>query len=409
MENRRSTFVALLGALLVAVLVPVGGAQSRQQEDRPAWSQIALDRVSVWHLVADPVHAGRLYALAPNPGRPAVLDFYRSDDRGETWNIPGARPEPGSIFIAGIGIDPTGAIYLPDSLSATYRSDDGGETWVPISERLMGASGGYGGSGLVVAPSEPQVIYVAGGANRVYRSEDGGYSWRSRRPSVPCDVQSVAVDPYVAGTVYAGGGCGLLRSDDGGTTWAQLMDHYAVEVLVNPADPTIIYAGTGHDGIWRSLDAGESWTQLSSQSAVRQLLFDRRDPAYDALIVRHGDSVSWSGDGGTTWRALGSPPVAATPPNPFLQQLAALDGHVLAGTQGSGIWRVALPPLPWLRVVSPTQVFSVTDDPLWIAQPGESYRVRREEAGWALAVREDSGPEWSVWIPLDARVQQVMT
>jgi photosystem II stability/assembly factor-like uncharacterized protein len=310
------------------------------------------------------------------------------------------------MFISGIGIDPTGAIYLPDSLDATYKSEDGGQTWIRISERLSGADGLYGFPGLVIAPSDPRTIYVAGGSYGPYRSQDAGRSWESMRPSFYCAVSSVAVHPHAARTVYAGGFCGLLRSEDGGATWTQLLDHYSAQVLVNPADPNIIYAGTARDGIWRSRDAGDSWAQIGDQLAVQQLIMDPRDPAYDALIARHGTSVSWSGNGGMTWQSLGGPRL---PPSAYtLHGVAALNGQLFAGTRGRGIWRAPLPPLPWLRVASPTQVYSVTDDPLWIAQPGESYRIRREEAGWALAVREDSGPEWSVWIPLDARVQQVM-
>jgi hypothetical protein len=59
----------------------------------------------------------------------------------------------------------------------------------------------------------------------------------------------------------------------------------------------------------------------------------------------------------------------------------------------------------WLRVMQPTQAYSVTMDPLWIAQPGEWYFVVRQEAGWALAVWEGDTADWSVWIQMDARVE----
>jgi hypothetical protein len=62
---------------------------------------------------------------------------------------------------------------------------------------------------------------------------------------------------------------------------------------------------------------------------------------------------------------------------------------------------------PWLIVSAPTQVYSVAGDSLWIAQVGEWYRIRVEQDGWALAVRETDGPEWSIWIELNSRVQHV--
>jgi hypothetical protein len=65
------------------------------------------------------------------------------------------------------------------------------------------------------------------------------------------------------------------------------------------------------------------------------------------------------------------------------------------------------PPQPWLVVFADTTAYSVTDDPMWTAAPGEWYRVVREEGGWALAIWEGDPPEYSVWIQLDERVMRV--
>lgn len=70
---------------------------------------------------------------------------------------------------------------------------------------------------------------------------------------------------------------------------------------------------------------------------------------------------------------------------------------------------------PWLLVRAPAPVLSATDDPLRTAQPGEWYRIYREEtawppavrARWALAVREGDAPDQLVWIQLDDRVQMI--
>jgi hypothetical protein len=67
------------------------------------------------------------------------------------------------------------------------------------------------------------------------------------------------------------------------------------------------------------------------------------------------------------------------------------------------------PPPPvselWLLVLDATQTYTVTDEPAWIAQPGEWYRVIMQEADWALAHWEGDPPEVAVWIQLDGRVQ----
>ena len=63
---------------------------------------------------------------------------------------------------------------------------------------------------------------------------------------------------------------------------------------------------------------------------------------------------------------------------------------------------------PWLHVLSATQAYSVTMDPLWVAQPGEWYYVVSEEDGWALAVWENDPPDWQEWIQMDTNVELVM-
>jgi hypothetical protein len=47
----------------------------------------------------------------------------------------------------------------------------------------------------------------------------------------------------------------------------------------------------------------------------------------------------------------------------------------------------------------------MTDDVLWIASPGEWYRVLDQDEGWALTVWEFDPPDATVWIELDGRVE----
>lgn len=59
----------------------------------------------------------------------------------------------------------------------------------------------------------------------------------------------------------------------------------------------------------------------------------------------------------------------------------------------------------WLVIFAPTQVYWPSDDPAWIAQPGEWYQVLRLETGWALAVWELDSSYGPVWIETTAGVQ----
>jgi plastocyanin len=64
-----------------------------------------------------------------------------------------------------------------------------------------------------------------------------------------------------------------------------------------------------------------------------------------------------------------------------------------------------LPPELWLQVVFPTPAWSLNDELLWVAAPGEWYRIYAAEGGWSLSVWEFDVPSNVVWIELDGRVE----
>jgi hypothetical protein len=55
----------------------------------------------------------------------------------------------------------------------------------------------------------------------------------------------------------------------------------------------------------------------------------------------------------------------------------------------------------WLMVLSPAQAYSVEMDLLWMAQPGDRYRVCLIEDGYALAIWDYDPNQWPVWIRMD--------
>ncbi len=105
-------------------------------------------------------------------------------------------------------------------------------------------------------------------------------SWSQVGPSnIGGRIRAIAVHPSDPNTVYLGAVAGgVWKSTNGGSTWTALndfMENLAVCALViDPANPNIIYAGTGEGffnldairgaGIFKSTDAGNSWARLSS-------------------------------------------------------------------------------------------------------------------------------------------------
>ncbi len=139
-------------------------------------------------------------------------------------------------------------------------------------------------------------------------------------------VVAVAGDPRDANTFYFGGVCGgVWKTTDAGQYWENISDGYftassvgALEVA--PADPNVIYAGTGEttiridvsigDGIYKSTDAGRSWKHLGMKE-TRQIAKIRSHPQNADLVYAavfgHAfgpnpeRGVYRSKDGGETW------------------------------------------------------------------------------------------------------------
>ena len=112
-------------------------------------------------------------------------------------------------------------------------------------------------------------------------------------------VVAVAGDPRDTNTFYFGGVCGgVWKTTDAGQYWENISDGYftsssvgALEVA--PADPNVIYAGTGEttiridvsigDGIYKSTDAGRSWKHLGLKE-TRQIAKIRTHPENADLV-----------------------------------------------------------------------------------------------------------------------------
>jgi photosystem II stability/assembly factor-like uncharacterized protein len=138
---------------------------------------------------------------------------------------------------------------------------------------------------VVVDPNDPAHILVGAAGGGVWETRDTGLTWSPRTDDQPSlATGAIAFDPANPSLVYAGTGegdafwwlgAGLLRSTDGGTTWAvwstqhfQRVGFHAI--IVDPLDSTHLLAATrsapanfpnpaDNGGIYESFDAGQTW------------------------------------------------------------------------------------------------------------------------------------------------------
>jgi photosystem II stability/assembly factor-like uncharacterized protein len=221
-------------------------------------------------------------------------------------------------------------------------------------------------------PSEPSVFYMGVCNGGVWKTTDYGRTWRPIFDDQPTgSIGAIAVAPSDPNVVYVASGEGLQRPDlsvgdgiyksiDAGRTWTHLglRDGQQVpQIIVDPRDPDRVFAAVlGHPygpneerGIYRSLDGGKTFDRVlyvDENTGGSEVAFDPADPAivYAGLWEsRQGpwENAAWSGtngglfkstDGGATWHKLqlvaaagsaapaaGAPPAASTAPEPIVQ------------------------------------------------------------------------------------------
>jgi len=140
-------------------------------------------------------------------------------------------------------------------------------------------------TGVVVAPSNPQVVVVRTTDRGLLRSDDGGKTWKKANGKLrgaANAVRSVAIHPRnpdvmlrAAGKAGARGVFegGLYKTTDAGGSWKKLAlscDFDAVGpsalcgevVAFLPMDPKTVFVGCETRGLYRSRDGGATWKRL---------------------------------------------------------------------------------------------------------------------------------------------------
>lgn len=151
-----------------------------------------------------------------------------------------------------------------------WFSYDSGDSWRHI-HKFVNPEGNV--RTLRVDPNDPKRILAASDGSGLFRTDDGGYRWFPLpSPITEREIWSLAIDPNDSNRVYVGTRPGSWRSTDGGESWQRLdmgLDpecpigiSRTTNVVVDPRDSNVVWAGIEVDGIYRSTDGGDTWTHL---------------------------------------------------------------------------------------------------------------------------------------------------
>jgi len=234
--------------------------------------------------------------------------------------------------------------YMGACNGGVWRTTDYGRTWHPIFDDQPTGSIGA----IAVAPSNPDIIYVASGeglqrpdlsvGDGIYKSADGGRTWTHLGLRDGQQIPQIIVDPrdpdriFVAVLGHPYGPNlerGIYRSTDGGTSFQRVLfkdeNTGGSELAFDPRNSDVIYAGMWESrqgpwenaawsgtggGLFKSLDGGSVWTKLepaAPESTVQvNLGIAPSDPRriYAVVALARGTALFRSDDAGETWARL---------------------------------------------------------------------------------------------------------
>ena len=200
-----------------------------------------------------------------------------------------------TVGVTGVPSQPS-VFYIGVNNGGVWKTNDYGHTWKPIFDTESTGSVGD----VVVAPSNPNVVYVGSGegiqrpdlsvGNGLYKSIDAGKSWTNMGLRDAQQIGGITVDPSNENRIF-------------------------VAVLGHP------YGPNKERGVYRSLDGGKTLEQvlyINENTGAIQVTIDQNNPKIvyaDIWAARQGpwENGAWNGkesglfkseDGGTTWRRL---------------------------------------------------------------------------------------------------------
>lgn len=266
------------------------------------------------------------------------------------WRMIG--PHRGGRTVGAVGVpQKPNVFYIGVNNGGVWKTTDYGRTWVPIFDDQPTGSVGD----VAVAPSNPNVIYVASGegiqrpdlsvGNGVYKSNDEGKTWVNTGLKDGQQIGGLAIDPTNENRVFAAvlghpygpnTERGVYRTTNGGKTWEQVLykdeNTGAVQVTIDPKNPNIVYAdlwaarqGPWENGVWqgpesgmyKSTDGGTTWKKLTKGLPTVEQGLGRigfciapSDPnrLYATVDSPEGGGVFKSTDAGESWSLVSQDP-----------------------------------------------------------------------------------------------------
>lgn len=251
------------------------------------------------------------------------------------------------------------------------------------------------------------------------------------------DFAVYEADPAIFYAASASGG--LLKTVNGGNTWEDVFDRQGSvsigDVAINPADPNVVWVGTGEannrqssswgDGIYKSTDGGQSWTHmgLNESDHIGRIVINPIDTdiVYVAALghlwgANPERGVFMTRDGGKSWQHVlaidsdtGAVDLAMDPSNPKILYAATYQRRRSAfgfngGGPGSGLYKTVDGGRTWRKLKKglPEGDMGRIGIDIYRKNPNIVYAIIQNEDGGVFR-SEDKGESWTRQSDLDPR------
>jgi photosystem II stability/assembly factor-like uncharacterized protein len=204
----------------------------------------------------------------------------------------------GRVTDVDVNAENTKEFYVAYASGGVWKTNDQGESFKPLFDFEATMSIGD----IAIDWKHDEIIWVGTGENNssrssyagigVYKSVDKGKTWQNMGLNETNHIGRIVLHPENTNVVWVAAmghlfsqnpERGVFKTTDGGKTWTKTLfvnnKTGAIDLVVNPKNPDILYAAmwerqawrwdrheTGaNSGIYKSIDGGETWKNISSE------------------------------------------------------------------------------------------------------------------------------------------------